>query len=174
MIRTPFIAALGIALLWVVQAQLNHLISAWNLHVYLGGLAVAFCSLRLTPREGARALVLAGFWFDAAAPVPFGLQVFFFLFAHVVINSIRSRLAREETLVGLIVGAIVNLGLLLALTLALMHRNPAPLQLWPRMVADSLASFTVLALIAPWFFAFQTHLLGICGVSLHHEQRGIV
>lgn len=172
--RIPFIVALLNALLWLVQTQLNHAIASWNLSVFLGGLAVAFASLRLTPREGAKVLVLTGLWFDAAAPVPFGLHAFFFLLAHVVIHSIRTRLAREETLVGLIVAAIVNLGLLLALTAALIHRNPAPLHLWPRLIADSLASFSVLILIGPWFFAFSERVLEMCGVSLHREQRGIV
>lgn len=174
LLRTPFIVLLVNVLLWTIQSQLNHYISPWNLTVYLGGLCVVFAALRLSERDGVRALVLTGFWFDAATPVPFGLHTFLFLLSHTIIYSFRSRIAREETLVGLTLAALVNLAQIVALSIGLLHRGPAPIQMWPRLIEDSLVSFCVIVLIAPWAFAFQEQLLEFAGVSLRRDQRSVV
>jgi hypothetical protein len=173
MLRTPLIVFAAGMLLWTVQAQLNHYISIWQLSVMLGGLPIAFAGLRLGYREGVRALLLTGFWFDAASPVPFGMHAFLFVFAHTVIHSVRGRLAREEPLVGTVVAALSNLVVFIATTAVLVGRNPEPLQIVPRIVADSLVSLAVIAVIAPWFFAFCEHALAFFGVSLRREQRGV-
>jgi len=172
--RASLLIFLANALLWTLQSQLNHYIAPWNLTVFMGGLCVAFASLRLSSRDGTRALLLTGFWFDAATPVPFGLHVFLFLLAHTIISLLRSRIAREETLVGLLVAVIVNLTVMIAISAALLHRNPAPLEMWPRLVADSLISFCAIVLIGPWAFAFQERLLQMSGVSLRRDPRGMV
>ncbi|HEU5081580.1 MAG TPA: hypothetical protein VFT72_20370 [Opitutaceae bacterium] len=174
MLRTPFIVLLVNALLWMIQAQLNHYISPWNISIFVGGLAVAFCSLRLSYREGLRALLLTGLWFDAATPVPFGLHAFLFLLCQALVFTFRSRLAREETMVGMIIAAATNLGMMFAMAIGLMHRSPAPLQQLPRLIADSLVSFCVVMLIAGWSFKLQEQTLEIAGVSLRREQRGVV
>jgi rod shape-determining protein MreD len=173
MIRVSIIVFLVNAFLWTVQAQLNHYLAPWNFTIFLGGLCVAYASLRLNFRDGARALLLTGLWFDAATPVPFGLHAFLFLLSQMIIFSFRSRVAREETLVGLLVAVLVNLGLLIAISAALLHRNPAPLEMWPRLIVDSLASFCLVILIGPWAFAFQEQLLHLIGVNLRHDQRGM-
>lgn len=173
MIRGTIIAFLGNALLWTIQSQLNHYLGPWDLTLFLGGLSVAFAALRLPAREGARVTFLTGLWHDAAAPVPFGLHAFLFLLAFTIIVSIRGRIAREETLVGLLIAALANLAFLIAVSAALIHRNPAPFQVWPRLVADSLASFCVIILIGPWFFAFQEGFLGVFGVSLRRDATRI-
>ncbi len=170
--RAAFLVFSANALLWLIQSQLNHYIAPWNLTVFIGGLCVAFASLRLSPRDGARALILTGFWFDAATPVPFGLHAFLFLLAHTIILPLRSRIAREEALVGLLIAVIVNLGMMIGISVALLHLNPAPLAMWPRLIADSLISFCVIVLIGPWAFSFKERLLQISGASLRRDARG--
>lgn len=170
--RAALLIFLANVLLWLIQSQLNHYIAPWNLTVFIGGLCVAFASLRLSPRDGARTLVLIGFWFDAATPVPFGLHAFLFLLAHTLILPLRSRIAREEVLVGLLIAVIVNLGVMIGISAALLHRNPAPLAMWPRLIADSLISFCAVVLMGPWSFSFQERLLQIGGVSLRRDPRG--
>ena len=172
MIRASLLIFAANALLWLIQSQLNHYIAPWNVSVFIGGLCVAFASLRLSPRDGTRALLLTGFWFDAATPVPFGLHVFLFLLAHIIIISLRSRIAREEALVGLLVAVVVNLAVMIVISAALLHRNPAPLEMWPRLIADSLLSFCVIVLIGPWAFGLQERLLQISGASLRRDPRG--
>lgn len=174
MIRVSLLVFLANALLWVIQSQLNHYIAPWNASVFIGGLCVAFASLRLSPRDGTRAVALIGLWFDAATPVPFGLHLFLFLLAHTIILTVRSRIAREETLVGLLVAVIVNLGVMTAISIALLHRNPAPLAMWPRLVVDSLISFCLIVLIGPWAFALQDRLLYLSGANLRRDPRGLV
>lgn len=174
MLRAPLLIFAANVLVWTIQSQLNHYIAPWNVTSFLGGLCVTFASLRLSPRDGARALVLTGLWFDAATPVPFGLHAFLFLLSHTILITFRSRIPREETLVAVLVAVLVNLGTLLAVSAALLHRNPAPLAMWPRLVADSLLSFCVIILIGPWVFAFQERLLQISGVSLRRDQRSVV
>lgn len=171
--RTPLVILLVNALLWTIQSQLNHYIAPWNVSVFLGGLAVAFSSLRLSYRDGVRSLILTGLWFDAATPVPFGLHAFLFLFAHAIVFVFRSRVAREESMVGLLVAVVTNLGVMLALAIGLMHRSPAPLEQLPRLIADSLLSFCVVLLVGAWFFRLQEQALEIAGVSLRREQRGM-
>ena len=169
--KAPLIVFSGNVLLWALVAQVNHYLGAWDVSLFAGGLCVAFASLRLAPREGYRTLLLTGLWFDAASPVPFGLHALLFLFAHAIIHSLRSRLAREDTLVGLLVAVIANLGLIVALTAGLLHRNPALWELWPRLSVDSLVSFCAVILLGPWYFAMQEHLLVFCGVALRREAR---
>lgn len=174
MSRAALLVFLTNVLLWTIQSQLNHYIAPWDVTIFIGGLCVAFASLRLLPRDGGRALLLTGLWFDAATPVPFGLHVFLFLLAHTIISALRSRIAREETLVGLLVAVIVNLGAMIAISATLLHRNPAPLEMWPRLIADSLISFCVIVLIGPWAFVFQERLLQMSGASLRRDPRGMV
>jgi rod shape-determining protein MreD len=170
-VKTPLLVLVGNVILWAIVAQLDHYLSAWDVSVFAGGLCVSFAALRLSPREGYRALLLTGLWFDAAAPVPFGLHALLFLFAHAVIHSFRTRLAREDTLVGLLVAAIANLGLIVALTAGLLHRNPALWELWPRLSVDSLISFCAVILLGPWYFAMQEQLLAFFGAPLRRAAR---
>ena len=169
--RVPLIVLLGNVLLWTIVSQLNHYLAVWNVSLFTGGLCVAFAVLRLPAREGYRALFLTGLWFDAAAPVPFGLHTLLFLFAHAVVSLFRSQLARDETMIGLLVAAFANLGMIVALTVALLHRNPALWELWPRLSVDSLLSFCAVLLLGPWYFAWQEHLLRYAGIRLRREQR---
>jgi cell shape-determining protein MreD len=171
--RTPLIVLAVNVLLWTIQTQANHYLASWDLSIFLGGLCVAFASLRLPSREGVRTLLLIGFWFDAATPVPFGLHAFLFLLAHAAILTFRNRIPRDETMLGLLIATVVNLLLMLGLTIALLHRNPAPLLLWPRLIADSLVSFCLVMLLGPWFFSLQTGALEMGGVILRRDSRSL-
>ena len=173
MVRVPLIVFAAAVLLWAIQCLLNHYIAPWQLTVFSAGLVVAFAALRLTYREGVRALILTGLWLDAASPVPFGLHTALMLVAQTIIFGLRGRLAREDTLVGLGCAVLSNLAVFLVLSAALLHRNPAPVNMALRLIMDSLLSFCVLVLIGPWFFAFLERLLEMCGVNLRREQRGI-
>jgi hypothetical protein len=146
-------------LLLLLLGQLNHHLAAWQLHVWCGGLFVAFAGLRVAYGVGASAAFLAGLMLDSTAPVPFGTQGFLFLAAHAVVFNIRARAPRDEVAVGVLVALLANLGLFLALGFLRIEAGADSARGWMRSFADLLVSQVVLALIAPWFFAIQQRLL---------------
>lgn len=158
-------------LLSVVLGQLNHYLAVWQVHVWCGGLFVAFAALRLGYRTGALAAFVAGLLLDAGEPVAFGTQGFLFLAAHAVIFNVRARAPREETIVGVVVALLANLGLFLALSFMRIDPAVQPAAAWMRCFGDLLASQITLALIAPWFFAVQTRLLELGGTNLRDFSR---
>lgn len=171
MTRRVLILTAASLLLTLLLGQLNHYLAAWQLHVWCGGLFVAFIALRLGYRTGATASFIAGLLLDAGTPIAFGTQGFLFLAAHAVIFTLRARAPRDETVIGVMFALIANLGLFIALTLLRIDRSPEAAQVWMRVFADLLVSQIVLALIAPWFFAVQTRLLEANGTSLRVTAR---
>jgi hypothetical protein len=168
--------ALSIAcnfLLWLIVSQTNHYLAIWHVSLFVAGAMVAFPALRMNYGDGARVVFVSGLFLDAAAPVPFGLHAFFLLLSHGIVYNLRARLPREESVVGLLVALSANLGIFLALSVALMVRGRLPFAIWPRLFLDCLASQVVLALITPWFFALSERALEIGGVGLRREQRGL-
>ena len=163
-----FAASLLLALL---LGQLNHLLSLRQVHVWCGGLFVAFAGLRIAFGPGAAACFLAGLLLDANAPVPFGTQGLLFLAAHAVVFTIRSRAPRDEIAVGVVVALLANLGLFLALGFLRIEAGDDSARAWLRSFADLLASQIVLALIAPWFFSIQKRLLGRSAGTAHSFAR---
>lgn len=157
--RRVFILVVASLLLALLLGQLNHHLAAWQVHVWCGGLFVAFAGLRIAYAPGACAAFLAGLLFDASAPVTFGTQALLFLAAHAVVFTIRARAPRDEVAVGVVVALLANLGLFLALGFLRIEAGTDSARAWLRSFADLLASQAVLALIAPWFFAFQQRLL---------------
>jgi rod shape-determining protein MreD len=153
-------------LLALLLGLLNHYLALWQMHIWCGGLFVAFVALRLGYRTGAATAFIAGLLLDAGAPVGFGTQGFLFLAAHAVIFTVRARAPRDETIVGVMVALLANLGLFLALSFLRIDTAREPAQAWVRGFADLLVSQVVLALIAPWFFAVQTRLLEATGTHL--------
>jgi hypothetical protein len=139
--------------------QLNHLLAVWQVQVWVGGLFVAFAGLRIAYAPGAIAVFLAGLLLDAHAPVYFGLQGLLFLAAHAVVFTIRARAPRDEIALGVVIALLANLGLFLALGFVLITAGPESSQAWMRSFADLVVSQVVIALIGPWFFAFQYRLL---------------
>lgn len=157
--RRVFILVLASLLLALLLGQLNHHLSTWQVHVWCGGLFVAFAGLRIAYAPGASAAFLAGLLLDANAPIPFGTQGLLFLAAHAVVFTIRARAPRDEVAVGVVVALLANLGLFLALGFLRIEAGAESARAWLRSFADLLASQVVLALIAPWFFAVQQRLL---------------
>lgn len=171
MTRRVLILTAASLLLALILGQLNHYLAAWQMHVWCGGLFVAFIALRLGYRTGATASFIAGLLLDAGTPIAFGTQGFLFLAAHAVVFTLRARAPRDETVIGVMFALIANLGLFIALTLVRIDRSPEAAQAWMRVFADLLVSQIVLALIAPWFFAVQTRLLEANGTSLRINAR---
>lgn len=158
-------------LLALLLGQLNHYLSAWQVHVWCGGLFVAFAALRLGYRTGASVCFAAGLLLDAGEPVAFGTQAFLFLGAHAVVFNIRSRAPRDETIVGVVVALLANLGLFLAMSFLRIDPVVETARTWLRVFADLLVSQIVLAVIAPWFFAVQTRLLALSGAPARDLAR---
>lgn len=169
--RRVLILSVASLLLALLLGQLNHLLAPWQVHVWCGGLFVAFIALRLGYRTGAFATFIAGLLLDADAPVAFGTQAFLFLAAHAVVFTLRARAPREETVVAVMFALLANLGLFLALCFLRIDPLSHPADAWLRAFADLLASQLVLAAIAPWFFAVQTRLLEANGTDLRVASR---
>jgi len=168
--RVLILSAASLLLAWVLT-QINHYLAPWQLHVWCGGLFVAFAALRLGYRTGAIAVFIAGLLLDAGKPVAFGTQAFLFLAAHAVIFNVRARAPRDETIVGVVTALLVNLGLFLALSFPHIDSSRFAAGSWMRCFADLLVSQIVLALLAPWFFSVQTRLLEFGGTNLRDFAR---
>jgi len=162
--RRTLVTFLTLLLLWVVVAQVNHVLDG-HAYLFAGGLLVAYAALQLPLRDGLAAVLLAGLLCDAGAPVPFGLHTLLFAAAHAVVFNIRDHLPREETVARVVVALLVNLALFLVLSFALVGRGPAPAAVWPRLIFDLVCSQVFLALIAPWFFALQARSLVLAGAE---------
>lgn len=158
-------------LLALLLGQLNHYLAVWQIHVWCGGLFVAFLALRMGYRTGATAAFVAGLILDSAEPITFGTQGMLFLAAHAVIFNLRARAPRDETVVGVVIALLANLGLFLALSFLRIDPVVEPARSWMRAFADLLVSQIVLALIAPWFFSVQTRLLELTGNPLRDLSR---
>lgn len=158
-------------LLAALLGQLNHYLAVWQIHVWCGGLYVAFVALRLGYRTGAVSCFVAGLLLDAGEPVAFGTQAFLFLAAHAVIFNARARAPRDETIVGVVVALLANLGLFLAMSFLRIDPAVETGRAWMRSFADLLVSQVVLSLVAPWFFAVQTRLLELSGNPLRDLSR---
>ncbi len=159
--RRGLVTFLTLLLLWVIVAQANHYLAQLHVHLFVGGLFVAFVALRLPHRAGLGAVLLGGMLCDATAPVRFGTFALLFLVAHAVIFNLRDRLPREETIVRVLVALLANLGLFLVLSFILIGDAPSPAAAWGRLFFDLLCSQVVIALIGPWFFALQGRALDL-------------
>jgi hypothetical protein len=160
--RVLILAFAALLLVWLLS-QLNHYLALWQIQVWCGGLLVSFAGLRMGYRTGAASSFIAGLLLDAGEPVAFGTQALLLLAAHAVIFTIRNRAPREETVVGVVVALIANLGLFLSLCFLRIDTSLDPAGAWMRAFADLLVSQIVLAVIAPWFFAVQLRLLSASG-----------
>lgn len=148
-----------VSILWVLVAQLNHVLAPLQIHLFIGGLFVTLAALRLSPREGLAATLLAGALADANSPVWFGTHLLLFATAHVVIFHLRDRLPWTETVVRVLVALFANLGIFLALSVVQLAGHPATGSAWLRLFFDLLCSQLTITLIGPWFFALQIRAL---------------
>jgi rod shape-determining protein MreD len=148
-----------------LTGQLNHALAPAGLTLEVAGLLVAFAGLRLDFRRALIIALLTGLWVDASAPVAFGRHAFLFGFAVCMLSRFRSRLPREETLVGVVAALFINLALFVFAGFLDLGALPDSTSGALRLLADLVASQLFVALIGPWFFASQTHALRLAGAS---------
>ena len=158
-------------LLWSVVVQLNHYLAPVGAYLFVGGLLVAFAALRLSLRNGLTATLLLGLCIDAAEPVPFGTHLLLFAVMHIIIYHLRTRLPREETVIGVVVALLANLALVSGLSFVTFGNHPAAGAAWLRIFADLGWSQLFIVAIAPWFFALQERALELGRVDLAEESH---
>ena len=163
--RRTLVTFFTLLLLWVLLAEVNHGLGPAHVYLFAGGLFITYAALVLPLRDGIAAVMLAGLVCDASAPVRVGTHLLLFAAAHAVVFNIRDRLPRDETVARVIVALLLNLGLFLALSFALIGRGPAPGAVWPRLILDLVCSPVFIALVAPWFFALQARVLVVTRVE---------
>ncbi len=163
--RRTLVTFFTLLLLWVLLAEVNHGLGPAHVYLFAGGLFITYAALVLPLRDGIAAVMLAGLVCDASAPVRVGTHLLLFAAAHAVVFNIRDRLPRDETVARVIVALLLNLGLVLALSFALIGRGPAPGAVWPRLILDLVCSQVFIALVAPWFFALQARVLVVTRVE---------
>lgn len=171
------IVTLANLLLWWLTGLANHYFAVFHLpligdasiYLYLGGLMVAYGSLRLDAAHGLTATILTAFMVDALEPVPFGTSLFLFTLVHVVVLYGRQRFPREGPIFALVVALIANLFLIIALSFLLIGANPRPGSAWLRILMDLLWSQGAIALVGPWFIALQDRAMEIAQI---HPETG--
>lgn len=173
MTRTIVILFTCCVILWVGVSQLNHYLAPLHLSLFTGGLLVTFPALRLDFRTGWWSSLLIGLLIDSSTAVPFGFHGLLFIAAHIGVFKLRGRFPREETGFGIVIALAANLTLFVAITFALIHRSPDPIDMISRHLIDLFVSEIFVLLVAGWFFALQERSLELGGVSLRREQRGL-
>ncbi len=158
-------------LLWSVVVQLNHYLAPLGVYLFVGGLLVTFAALRLSLRNGLTATLLLGLSIDAAEPVPFGTHLLLFAVMHIIVFRLRTRIPREETVIGVVVALLVNLALIFGLSFVTLGNHPAAGAAWMRIFADLGWSQLFIVAIAPWFFALQERALELGQVDFAEESR---
>lgn len=157
--RLSLLTFASVFVLWAVASELNHALTAWGVYLWIGGLCITQAALDLPLRSGLVSSVLAGILFDALAPVAFGTHALLFAAGYAVIFHLRDRVPRDETAARVVVALFANLGLFLVFSFAQSRHLPDPGAVWPRILLDLLCSQLFIAVIAPWFFAFQARML---------------
>jgi rod shape-determining protein MreD len=147
--------------LWAIVAQANHALSEARVHLFAGGLFVAYAALTQPGRPALAAAVLGGLLCDAGTPVAFGTHGLLFAAAHLMIVRARDRVPRDDTIAAVIVALFANLALFLVFSAT---RFSDASVLWPRLLVDLACSQVFLAVAAPWFFAFQAQALALARV----------
>lgn len=158
--------AATLLLLWSVVSQVNHVLASFRMYLFVGGLFVAYAALSQPLRHGLAASILGGFICDAQAPDGlFGTHALLFAAAHISVFHVRDRIPRDETASRVIVALLSNFAIFLVFSFSQIHLSPAPAATWLRLLADLVVSQFFLALIAPWFFALQSHVLVLARVD---------
>ena len=154
-------------LLWWLTGLINDRLATSAVHLYAGGLFIAYAALRLDRKHGLIATVLTGLLLDAAEPVPFGTSVLLFGLIHATVLYGRQQFPREGAVFGIVVALLANLFLYIALSFLLVGTNPRPAEAWLRIFADLFASQLFILLVAPWFLALQDRVMEL--VQIHPE-----
>ncbi len=158
-------------LLWWLVAQVNHYLAPYGVYLFVGGLLVTYGALYLSLRHGLTASLLAGLAIDAVEPVPFGTHLLLFATVHVALYHLRSRVARDETIIRVVTALFANLALFLGLSLVTLPYQSGAETFWLRLFSDLCWSQLFVAAIAPWFFAFQRRALELGRVDMAEETR---
>lgn len=164
--RRAVLLFVPLLLFWAIVAELNHALSGWHVHVFAGGLFVAFSALGQPLRAGLAASVLAGFVCDATTPVVFGTHALLYGAAHAVVHRIRDRVPRQDNIASTLLALFTNFGLFLGFAFTQFHGAAAPAILWPRLLADLVASQLFVTLVTPWFFALQGRTVDLVETAL--------
>jgi rod shape-determining protein MreD len=163
------IVTLANLLLWWLTGTLNHYLAGLSVHLYVGGLLVAYGALRLDPRSGFTSTLLTGLLFDALEPVPFGTSLFLFAFVHGMVLYGRQRFPREGAIFALVVALLGNLFLVIALSFLMVSANPRPGAAWLRIFADLIFSQVAIVIAGPWFIALQDRAMELAEI---HPETG--
>lgn len=145
--------------LWTLVAQANHALAPWHVYLWLGSLFLAYSALVLPLRSGLLTTFLGGLLCDSATGSTPGLHALLFAAAHALLFHLRDRLPRDDTTGRVVIALIANLALFLVFSFLQLALLSSAGDVWPRLICDLLCSQVVLALIAPWFFAFQAAAL---------------
>ena len=167
-IRWLIVFAANLALCFLLGLG-NHYLAPIGIHLYAGGLLVAYAALRLDETHGFVAMVLTALAVDSTMPVPFGTSLVLFGLVHAVLVYGRMRFPREEILFGTVVSLFCNLFLFLALSFLMVGENPRPGHAWSRLFIDLIASQLLVGVITPWFLSIQTAAHAQLGI---HPETG--
>lgn len=162
--RRTLVLFATLLLLWALVAVLNDALSGRRMHVFAGGLFVAYAGLSQPRRAGLAAVMLAGLVCDAHAPIIFGTHLLLFAAGHLILFHLRERLPRDDNVATVVVVLFANLTLFLVFSFTQIHASPAPAAIWPRLLADLLWSQVFLALVTPWFLSLQAGAMALARV----------
>jgi len=165
----------GNAAFLFLAEQLNHYLTAVPLghgpvqiHVFLLGLPVAFCALRLNLKQGLAAVIPTALFAEAGLPLPPGLLTVICATCFCVTIAVRATFNRFATTSALIVVAILNLLIMVALTIAVLASGNFSAG---RLVADITFSELFVVFLTGWFFSAQQAAVAFFGYSLETELR---
>jgi hypothetical protein len=154
-----------IVLLRFLTGQVNHSLSAWQLQVFSGALAVAFAGFHLPRGLGLAAVILAGLVHDSTVPVATGTHAVLFAAAFLVLHRLRGRIPPEVGPARVLAVLGVNLGLFIVLSLLRFASYPAAGPALGRLLADLLVSQVLVGLAAPWFLSLQLRSFELAGIE---------
>lgn len=163
------IVTLANLLLCWLTGLLNHYLAGIAVHLYFGGLLVAYGALRLDARNGLIATILTALLVDAQSPAPYGTSLFLFSLIHAVVLFGRQRFPREGTVFAIVVALLANLFLVLALSFLLVGAGPRPAATWLRIFADLFFSQVAILIVGPWFIALQDRTMELAEI---HPETG--
>lgn len=148
-----------LVLLWTLIGIVNDQLSGLRVHLFVGGLFVAFAAVALPFRAGFWTVLAGGALCDVGSPLPFGTFALLFAAAQAVLTRMRERLPHGHTIGRVAIALLVNLGLYLVVSFARLHGAPEPGAYWLRALIDLAFSQAAIVLAAPWFFALQERTL---------------
>ncbi len=165
----------NLAFLWLVS-QLNHHLAAFSfgplrgpLHVFLLGLPLAFCTLRLRLRYGLAVIIPTTLAAEAGLPLPHGALLLPSVALLCLGAATRGNFNRFDPASSLIAVLVANLALMVALSIAT-GAVDSRADAW-RVITDILVSQSAAFALGGWFFAWQLALLRFFGFDLETELR---